>query len=125
MKMLNTIFLSIVASFLMSACSSSDHMMFWRTPIDGPKQEFVRKMLKKTDAVVQDNIGNQTLIGPFEHDNHNGYFLVVESDPDVDVVNKVALLYPSLHGWNEYEAKYNELKRELTQKYGEPAGSVE
>ncbi len=63
MKTLNTIFLSIAASLLMSACTSSDHMTFWGGPIDGPKQEFVRKMLKKTDAVVQDNIGNQTLIG--------------------------------------------------------------
>lgn len=125
MKTSNIIFLSLAASLLMSACSSSDHMTFWGAPIDGPKQEFVRKMLKKADAVVQDNIGNQTLIGPFAHDNHNGYFLVVESDPNIDVVNKVALLYPSLHGWNEYEAKYNALKRELTQKYGEPAGSVE
>lgn len=125
MKKTNAIFLSIAASFLMSACTSSDHMTFWGTPIDGPKQEFVRKMLKKTDAVVQDNIGNQTLIGPFEHDNQNSYFLVVESKPDVDVVNKVALLYPSMRNWKEYEDKYNEMKRELTQKYGEPVGSVE
>lgn len=125
MKKINAIFLSIAASFLMSACTSSDHMTFWGTPIDGPKQEFVRKMLKKTDAVVQDNIGNQTLIGPFEHNNQNSYFLVVESKPDVDVVNKVSLLYPSMRNWKEYEDKYNEMKRELTQKYGEPVGSVE
>lgn len=125
MKTLNTIFLLLAASFLMSACSSSDHMTFWGTPIDGPKQEFVRKMLKKTDAVVQPNTEYKTLIGPFEYDDHNGYFLIVESKPDTDVVSQVALLYPRMHGWKEYEAKYNELKKELTRKYGESAGSVE
>lgn len=126
MKKTNAIFLSIAASFLMSACTSSDHMTFWGTPIDGPKQEFVRKMLKKTGAVgAWSGPGDKTPIGPFEHDHQKGYFLIVESKPDVDVVNKVSLLYPSMRNWKEYEDKYNKLKRELTQKYGEPVGSVE
>ena len=125
MKTLNTIFLSIAASLLMSACTLSDHMTFWGMPIDGPKQEFVKKILRKTDAVVQSNTEDKTLIGPFEYDNQQGYFLIVESKSDADVVSSVALLYPRMYGWKEYEAKYNELKRELTQKYGEPVGSVE
>ena len=62
MKMLNTILLSIAASLLMSACTSSDHMTFWGMPIDGPKQEFVRKMLRKIDAVVQSNTEDKTLL---------------------------------------------------------------
>lgn len=125
MKTLNTIFLSIAASLLMSACTLSDHMTFWGMPIDGPKQEFVKKILRKTDAVAQSNTEDKTLIGPFEYDNQQGYFLIVESKSDADVVSSVALLYPRMYGWKEYEAKYNELKRELTQKYGEPVGSVE
>ncbi len=125
MKPLNTIFLSIAASLLISACTLSDHMTFWGMPIDGPKQEFVKKILRETDAVVQSNTEDKTLIGPFEYDNQQGYFLIVESKSDADVVSSVALLYPRMYGWKEYEAKYNELKRELTQKYGEPVGSVE
>lgn len=126
MKKLNAIFLSLATSLLMSTCTSSDHMTFWGTPIDGPKQEFVKKMLKKgSDAAIQTEQGDKVLIGPFEQDNKSGYFLIVDSKPDVDIVNQVALLYPRMYGWKEYEAKYNELKKELTQKYGEPVGSVE
>ena len=65
------------------------------------------------------------MIGSFKQDNQDGYCLIVASESDVDVVTQVSLLYPRMYGWNEYEAKYNELKKELTQKYGEPIGSVE
>lgn len=125
MKTLNTIFLLLAASLLMSACSSSDHMTFWGTPIDGPKQDFVKKMIRKTEAKVLKVKGDQTLIGFFKQNNQGGYCLIVTSKSDADVVTQVSLLYPRMYGWNEYEAKYNELKKELTQTYGEPIGSVE
>lgn len=99
MKTLNTIFLSIAASLLMSACTSSDHMTFWGGPIDGPKQEFVQKDAEKNRCRSSGQHWKSNTDRPFKHDHQDSYFLVVESKPDVDVVNKVALLYPSLHGW--------------------------
>lgn len=126
MKKSCTSFLFLVVLVLMTACQSSDHMMFWDTAIDGPKQEFIQKIQKKqSNAKVLTEVSNKTLIGPFKQNGVTGYFVLVASKPDVDVVNQVSLLYPTLNSWRECETKYNELKEELTKKYGEPVGSVE
>lgn len=125
-NVIDTFCISIAAvSLLLSSCASSDHMTFWGIPIDGPRQEFIKKMLKKTGSTDIYPWQDGMLIGPFEFGGQNDHCLIVSSRPDADIVSQVSLLYPRMYGWKEYEAKYNELKSRLTQQYGEPVESIE
>ncbi len=125
-KAITLLFFSAAILALASCSNSSDHMTFWGAAIDGPKEKFIKKMLnKQSDTKVLAQTGDGTLLGVYKYEGTNGYFLIVDSKPDVDIVNKVSLLFPSMHAWKEYETKYFELKEELTRKYGESAGSIE
>ena len=120
------IFLLLFAFIILgtaSAQETSEHLTFKGVPIDGNLSEYVAKMKQVGFAHVATQNGTAILQGDFA--GFKGCTIGVLTLKSVDVVNTIAVIFPSHNDWGPLERDYEQLKSMLTQKYGEPADVVE
>ena len=98
-------------------------MTFKGIPIDGPLKEFVAKMEKVGFTNLGTFDGTAILQGGFA--GYSGCVMAVFTLKNSNMVNAVSIEFPSQCDWSSLEANYQQLKRVLTSKYGEPVKCME
>jgi hypothetical protein len=124
-KLLPLLFLTIVTvtSFAQTKVDSSKHLSFKSVPIDGTLNEYVSKMKKSGFTHLSTEDGTAILNGDFAgyKDCHVG----VSTLKQKDLVHKIAVIFPKKDTWSTLSGNYFDLKKMLTEKYGEPSIVVE
>ena len=102
------------------------HMKFMGIPIDGTLTSFTKELKKKGFKHVEafDSEQIKFFVGNFAGYD-NCYIQVIAISPENSRVVAVAVSFPLDEQWSDLASKYNNLKRRLTSKYGEPATCVE
>jgi hypothetical protein len=112
-----------VTSFAQTKGDSSKHLSFKSVPIDGTLNEYVSKMKKSGFTHLSTEDGTAILNGDFAgyKDCHVG----VSTLKQKDLVHKIAVIFPNKDTWSTLSSNYFDLKKMLTEKYGEPSNVVE
>ena len=100
-----------------------EHLRFLGVPIDGTLDDFVDAIRQKGFSVKGKEDGFALLEGDFAA--YKTCTIGVATLQDKDLVNHVGVLFPEQDTWAGLSGDYFHLKELLTEKYGEPADSVE
>lgn len=100
------------------AQNANEHFKFMGIPINGTLESFSQKLVAKGMKRQQgwDNTG--AFSGTFAGERNCEVY--VNRIPSRNIVYKVVVCLPSRDTWDWLEKDYNEFKRMLTSKYGEP-----
>lgn len=124
-KLFSLLFLTTITmtSFAQTKADSSKHLSFKSVPIDGTLNEYVSKMKKSGFTHLSTEDGTAILNGDFAgyKDCHVG----VSTLKQKDLVHKIAVIFPKKDTWSTLSSNYFDLKKMLTEKYGEPSNVVE
>ena len=101
----------------------SDHLSFNGVPIDGTLREYVSEMRKAGFRRMGKKDGVLILKGDFA--GYKNCFLNVSTLDQKDLVNRISVIFPEWDTWSAISANYFNLKKLLTEKYGEPSEIVE
>ncbi len=102
------------------------HMKFMGIPIDGTLTSFTKELEKKGLKHIEslDSEEIKFCVGDFAGYD-DCYIQVIAISPENSRVVAVGVTFPFSEQWSDLASKYNNLKRRLTSKYGEPATCVE
>lgn len=114
---------TFTTSFAQSNSDSLGHLTFKGVPIDGTLDGYVSKMKKSGFTHVGTEDGVAMLRGDFA--GYKNCIVGVSTLKQKDLVSKVAVIFPAMETWSSLSSDYYLLKELLTEKYGEPAESVE
>ena len=118
------LFLVVVVMNLSSyAQVESPHLTFKGVPIDGKLKDYVYKMEQKGFKNLGIEDGLALLKGDFA--SYRDCTIGVSTLKDVDLVNKIAVMFPKSDTWSSLSNNYFSLKDMLTEKYGKPAEVIE
>lgn len=122
MKKILLVAVALLLSVSLNAQNTEEHLKFKGIPIDGTLSEFTQKMKQNGFSYKGMEDGMALFEGEFAATKGCTIIAVAKSN---NVVHKVAVAFPDCDTWSCLFNKYESLKDMLTQKYGEPALSVE
>ena len=115
-----------IISLLLLAVSLStfaeDHMKFMGIPINGQLSTFCQALEKKNFKVVK--MYNNAAIYEGLFTGRLAY-IWVETTPKTRIVSGVSVLYKDNNKWNTMESNYEDVKEQLSIKYGAAVDSTE
>ena len=121
-KFLTTILLLIsVISFAQN--QTSEHLTFKNIPIDGTLTDYVSKMKLNGFTQIGTESEKASLKGDFA--GYKDCRVIVSTLKQKDLVHKVGVIFPKQDTWATLSGNYFELKKLLTEKYGEPFDVIE
>ena len=127
MKTLNLIILIIITigieCFSQNELVKPKHLMFKGVPINGTLNEYVSEM--KKSGFYHIGTENQSAILEGDFAGYKGCYIGVATIAQKDLVSKITVIFPEKETWSTLSSNYFNLKELLTEKYGEPAKSVE
>ena len=122
-KTLIILIFALTTTFAFAQTNSSDHLSFKGVPIDGTLNEYVAKMKQSGFTMLGTENGVVMLNGDFA--SYKGCIIGVSTTKGKDLVSKITVIFPALESWSSLASNYFNLKKMLTEKYGEPSESVE
>ncbi len=102
---------------------AQQHLSFKGVPINGTLQEYTNAMVKAGFHYERTQDGLSILTGDFA--GYKGCTIVVSTLKNLDVVSRIAVLFPDRDTWTSVLNDYQSLKSMLTEKYGYPSDSKE
>ena len=102
---------------------STEHLSFKGVPIDGKLDEYVSKMKQNGFTHLQTEDGTAYLNGDFA--GYKDCYVGVSTLKQNDLVYKIAVVFKEKDTWSKLSTNYFDLKKMLTEKYGEPSDVVE
>ena len=124
-KIIATLLVAIIVlpAVAQTKTDSSKHLSFKGVPIDGKLADYVAKMKKNGFIHKLTKDGVAILEGEFA--SYKGCTVGVSTLKQKDLVSRIAVLFPDRDTWSALSSNYFNLKELLTEKYGNPAESVE
>lgn len=104
--------------------AQEQHLSFKGVPIDGTLKEYTNAMVKagfKIEETTNDGVAR--LSGDFA--GYKGCIVYVSTLNNLDVVNRIEVLFPRKETWSSIMADYEHIKSLLTTKYGKPSMTTE
>jgi len=108
---------------MLTFAQKSEHLSFKGVPIDGTLNEYVSKMKQSGFSLIGTEDGTAILNGDFA--GYKGCYVGVSTLKQKDLVHKIAVMFPDNNTWSTLSGDYYDLKKMLTEKYGEPSKVVE
>lgn len=108
---------------MLTFAQKSEHLTFKGVPIDGTLNEFVSKMKQNGFTHLGTEDGTAILNGDFA--GYKDCYVGVSTLKQNDLVHKIAVIFPDNDTWSTLSGNYFDLKKMLTEKYGEPSDVVE
>lgn len=115
--------LQVCFSFAQTTAESSNHLSFKGIPIDGTLSQYVAKMKQNGFKDFGTANGIATLQGDFA--GYKECYVGVSTLKQKDLVYKIVVLFPAKETWSTLSGNYFDLKKLLTEKYGNPSVEVE
>jgi len=112
-----------MTSFAQLKSDSSKHLTFKGVPINGTLAEYVLKM--KKNGFIHKGTKDDIAILEGDFASYNKCIVGVSTIKQMDLVSKIAVLFPDLDTWSSLSSNYYDLKELLTEKYGKSSESVE
>lgn len=103
--------------------SAQEHLTFKNIPIEGSVSAYVAKLEAVGFQLVESTANNAILKGTFA--GFDDCTIVVIGSESSNTVWKVVANLPHQVSWTSTCSRYEELKRQYTDKYGKPAKSYE
>lgn len=123
MKKIIISLLAIVLCVMAFAQSGAQHLTFKGIPIDGTRKAFVAKLQQKGFTLIGTEEDVTMLSGDFA--GYKNCTLLLTTLQNKDVVSMIVVLFPACEDWPTVEDNYLNLKSMLSEKYGNPAQSME
>ena len=122
---MKTFFLTLIFTLttMLTFAQKSEHLTFKGVPIDGTLNEYVSKMKQNGFTHLGTEDGTAILNGDFA--GYKDCYVGVSTLKQNDLVNKIAVIFPDNDTWSTLSGNYFDLKKMLTEKYGEPSDVVE
>jgi hypothetical protein len=122
---MKTFFLTLIFTLttMLTFAQKSEHLTFKGVPIDGTLNEFVSKMKQNGFTHLETEDGTAILNGDFA--GYKDCYVGVSTLKQNDLVHKIAVIFPDNDTWSTLSGNYFDLKKMLTEKYGEPSDVVE
>ena len=102
---------------------AQQHLSFKGVPINGTLKSYTDAMVKAGFQYELTQDGTALLTGDFA--GYKGCTVGVSTLKNLDVVNRIAVLFPDKETWSGVLIDYEHLKAMLTEKYGTPSDSQE
>ena len=102
---------------------AQQHLSFKGVPINGTLQEYTNAMVKAGFHYEKTQNGISILSGDFA--GYKNCTIGVSTLKNLDVVSRIAVLFPDRDTWTSVLSDYQSLKSMLTEKYGYPSDSGE
>lgn len=102
---------------------AQQHLSFKGVPINGTLKEYTDAMVKAGFHYELTQDGTALLTGDFA--GYKGCTVGVSTLKNLDVVSRIAVLFPDKDTWSAVLNDYEILKAMLTEKYGTPSDSKE
>lgn len=102
---------------------AQQHLSFKGVPIDGTLKSYTDAMVKAGFHYELTQDGTALLTGDFA--GYKGCTVGVSTLKNLDVVSRIAVLFPEKDTWSAVLTDYEHLKAMLTEKYGMPSDSQE
>lgn len=124
---MSTKILFLITLFLLIFSKAQDHtskhLTFKNVPIDGTLADYILKMKKNGLTHISTDDGKAILQGDFAgyKDCHVG----VSTLKMMDLVSKIAVIFPEKETWSSLSDNYFNLKKMLSEKYGQPSDVLE
>ena len=115
-KLLVTLFCLVMMGGIMA---QEEHLSFKGVPINGTLKQYTAAMVKagfKSEGTTKDGVS--MLSGDFA--GYKGCIVGVSTLSNLDVVNRIVVLFPEKDTWSSLINDYEHLKSMLTTKYGNP-----
>lgn len=122
---MKTFFLTLIFTLttMLTFAQKSEHLTFKGVPIEGTLNEFVSKMKQNGFTHLGTEDGTAILNGDFA--GYKDCYVGVSTLKQNDLVHKIAVIFPDNDTWSTLSGNYFDLKKMLTEKYGEPSDVVE
>lgn len=122
---MKNIFTLLLLACLMFAGTifAQQHPSFKGVPINGTLKEYTDAMVKAGFHYEGTQDGIALLTGDFA--GYKGCMVGVSTLKNLDVVSRIAVLFPNKDTWSAVLGDYEHLKAMLTEKYGTPSDSQE
>lgn len=117
------LFLSLTACISFAQTDTSKHLIFKGVPLDGTLDQYVSKMKQNGFKHLSTKDGTAMLQGDFA--GYKDCNIVVSTLKQKDLVHKIGVLFPEKETWSTLSGNYFDLKKMLTEKYGNPSTEVE
>lgn len=117
------LFAVLISNVAFSQNQTSEHLTFKGVPIDGTLAGYVAKMKQNGFTHISSESGLALLKGDFA--GYKECIVGVSTLKDIDLVYKVAVLFPDKPTWSTLSGNYFDLKQMLIEKYGEPLAATE
>lgn len=115
--------LFIACLILAGSLFAQQHLSFKGVPIDGTLKSYTDAMVKAGFYYKLTQDGTALLTGDFA--GYKGCTVGVSTLKNLDVVSRIAVLFPNKDTWSAVLGNYEHLKAMLTEKYGTPSDSQE
>ena len=102
---------------------AQQHLSFKGVPIDGTLKAYTDAMVKASFHYEGTQDGVSLLSGDFA--GFKNCYVGVSTLENLDLVNRIAVLFPERETWKAVLTDYERLKEMLTEKYGTPSDSQE
>lgn len=113
----------LLTCLLMAGATFAQHLSFKGVPINGTLQEYTNAMVKAGFHYEGTQDGVSLLSGDFA--GYKNCHVGVSTLKNLNVVNRIAVLFPEKETWSAVLQDYEYLKEMLTEKYGMPSDSKE
>ena len=123
MKRILFIIVLVLGCIAATAQTADDHLTFKGIPIDGTLNQFVSKL--KTVGFSYNGMHEGTALLKGDFAGYSGCWVGVHTLGASDVVNSVAVIFPTMDDWSSLETMYIHIKSMLTKKYDEPSECIE
>jgi hypothetical protein len=122
---MKALFLTMIFALttMLTFAQKSEHLTFKGIPIDGTLSMFVSKLKQNGFTYLQTEDGVAMLKGEFA--SYSGSIVGVATSKGKDLVSKITVIFPTQDNWALLSSNYFNLKELLSEKYGEPAESIE
>ncbi len=117
------LFAVLISNVAFSQNQTSEHLTFKGVPIDGTLAGYVAKMKQNGFTHISSESGLALLKGDFA--GYKECIVGVSTLKDIDLVYKVAVLFPDKPTWSTLSGNYFDLKEMLIEKYGDPLAATE
>jgi len=117
------LFYFLFALFMFYGANAQEHLTFKGVPIDGTLKSYTDAMIRAGFHYEGTQDGISLLTGDFA--GYKNCIIGVSTLKNLDLVNRIAVLFPKKETWTSVLSDYENLKSMLTKKYGEPKYSNE
>lgn len=118
-----TTLLLVISIMSFAQNQKTEHLSFKGVPIDGTLAEYVSKMKQSGFNHLRTDDGTAVLKGDFA--GYKACEVGVSTLKQIDLVHKIAVVFPERETWSTLFDNYSSLKELLTKKYDEPSEIVE